>query len=269
MHLDPKHFPLRPAWVEIDLARLRRNLQLIRRDLPRHVHLLAVVKDEAYGHGALDVARIALEEGARDPHTPMFDPKGNLFFTVQGANMIGRLDPKTGDIKVVTSPTPKSLPYGMVMTSKGVPVVCEFGAPKIEAIDPVTMEIKEWTLPHADSRPRRIAISSDDAIWYADYSRGYLGRLDMKTGDVKEWLSPSGVTSLPYGITVYNDVVWYSESGVKPNTLVRFDPKTEKFQTWAIPAGGGVVRNMMTTRDGNIVMAESALNMVALVTIGK
>ena len=63
--------------------------------------------------------------------------------------------------------------------------------------------------------------------------------------------------------------IWYNESNVKPNTLVRFDPKTEKFQTWAIPAGGGVVRNMMTTRDGNIVMAESALNIVALVTISK
>ena len=58
MDLDSTSFPLRPAWVEIDLARLRRNLQLIRRDLPRHVQLLAVVKDEAYGHGALDVARI-------------------------------------------------------------------------------------------------------------------------------------------------------------------------------------------------------------------
>ena len=50
--------------MEIDLGRLRRNLQLIRRDLPRNVQLMAVVKDEAYGHGALDVARIALEEGA-------------------------------------------------------------------------------------------------------------------------------------------------------------------------------------------------------------
>jgi alanine racemase len=43
---------------------MRRNLQLIRQDLPRRVHWLAVVKDEAYGHGALDVGRIALEEGA-------------------------------------------------------------------------------------------------------------------------------------------------------------------------------------------------------------
>ncbi len=64
MNLNSENFPQRPAWTEIDLGKLRNNLRLIRRDLPRHVKLLAVVKDEAYGHGALDVARIALEEDA-------------------------------------------------------------------------------------------------------------------------------------------------------------------------------------------------------------
>ena len=64
MNLSSENFPLRPAWTEIDLGKLRRNLQLIRLDLPPAVKLLAVVKDEAYGHGALDVARIAVEEGA-------------------------------------------------------------------------------------------------------------------------------------------------------------------------------------------------------------
>jgi alanine racemase len=64
MNFDSNNFPLRPAWTEIDLGKLRRNLQLIRGDLPKHVRLMAVVKDEAYGHGALDVARIAMEEGA-------------------------------------------------------------------------------------------------------------------------------------------------------------------------------------------------------------
>jgi len=62
--IDSTIFPPRSAWVEIDLARLRKNLRLIRSDLPRPVRLMAVLKDEAYGHGALDVARIALEEGA-------------------------------------------------------------------------------------------------------------------------------------------------------------------------------------------------------------
>ncbi len=64
MNLLSENFPQRPAWTEIDLGKLRRNLQLIRADLPRDVKLLAVVKDEAYGHGALDVAKIALAEGA-------------------------------------------------------------------------------------------------------------------------------------------------------------------------------------------------------------
>jgi len=64
MNLLSENFPQRPAWTEIDLGKLRRNLQLIRGDLPRAVKFLAVVKDEAYGHGALDIARIAIEEGA-------------------------------------------------------------------------------------------------------------------------------------------------------------------------------------------------------------
>jgi virginiamycin B lyase len=127
--------------------------------------------------------------------------------------------------------------------------------------------VKEYLLPNADTRPRRIAITSDDVIWYSDYSRGFLGRLDPKTGDVKEYASPSGPQSQPYGITALNDIIWYSESAVSPNTLVRFDPKTAKFQTWAIPSGGGVVRNMMPTRDGDLVLAESGVNRIALVDI--
>lgn len=64
MQLVDKTFPTRPAWTEIDLGQLRQNVQLIRRELPHSVRLLAVVKDEAYGHGACEVAKIALEEGA-------------------------------------------------------------------------------------------------------------------------------------------------------------------------------------------------------------
>ena len=59
-------------------------------------------------------------------------------------------------------------------------------------------------------------------------------------------------------------VVWYSESSVRPNTLVRFDTESERFQTWV---GGGVVRNMMATSDGNLVLACSGVNRVALVEV--
>jgi virginiamycin B lyase len=204
---------------------------------------------------------------ARDPHTPLFDRRGMLWFTVQGANMVGRLDPQTGAIKLVPSPTPRSNPYGMVISSRDVPWFCEFGSNKLASIDPDTMQIHEFALPNAASRPRRIAITPDDVIWYSDYARGYLGRFDTKTGETKEFASPGGPGSMPYGIVYLKRAVWYSESGLRPNTLVRFDPATETFQTWAIPSGGGVVRNMMVTRDGNIAMAESGVNRIALVVV--
>jgi len=56
--------PHRPAWVEIDIDRLRRNFQIINRDKPTNVQFLSVVKDDAYGHGAYEILKVALAEGA-------------------------------------------------------------------------------------------------------------------------------------------------------------------------------------------------------------
>jgi virginiamycin B lyase len=220
--------------------------------------------------GKLDAKTGAVTEyktTAKDPHTLAIDPSGIVWFTAQTANTLGRLDPKTGEIKLVTSPTPNSRPYGLLINSKGVPVFVEFGSNKIGTIDPGTMAIKEYTLPNAASRPRRLALGPNDEVYYADFSRGYLGRLDLATGAHKEWPSPSGPQSQPYGMVFTKGAVWYNESFAKPNTIVRFDPKTEKFQSWPIPGGGDIVRNMSVTRDGNPVTANSLVNQVGLVEV--
>jgi len=47
----------RNAWLEIDLDALAHNLQILRRALSRGVEVLAVVKANAYGHGAVEVAK--------------------------------------------------------------------------------------------------------------------------------------------------------------------------------------------------------------------
>ncbi len=206
---------------------------------------------------------------AKDPHTLIFDQGGILWFTAQNSNRIGRLDPKTGEIKLLTPPTPKSRPYGMAVNSKGAVFVVQFGTNSVAAVDPATLQIREYKLPDPGARPRRIAITSDDMVWYTDYSRGYLGRLDPATGKVTEWPSPSGPKSAPYGISAIRDVIWYSESEASPNTIVRFDPKAEKFQSWAIPGGGNIVRNTDVTKDGNFVLANSLVNTVTLVRIPK
>jgi virginiamycin B lyase len=204
---------------------------------------------------------------AKDTHTLIFDRDGILWFTVQQANMVGRLDPKTGEVKLVTPPTPRARPYGMAVNSKNVVFFVEFGANKVASIDSKTMEIKEYLLPDPGARPRRLAISPDDMIWYTDFARGFLGRLDIATGKVTEWQSPSGPKSEPYAIVFTKGALWYSESFAKPNTIVRFDPKTEKFQSWAIPGGGDIVRNMDVTPDGNPVTANSLANQVGLVEV--
>lgn len=52
-----------PAWVEIDLRQFRRNWDAINRYRPANISIAHVVKDDAYGHGALPLAQIALEYG--------------------------------------------------------------------------------------------------------------------------------------------------------------------------------------------------------------
>lgn len=205
---------------------------------------------------------------ARDPHTPVFDSAGTLWFTVQQSNLIGRLDPKTGTTRFVDVPTPDALPYGMVIGADGSPYFCEFGANKIGRVDPATMAVREFILPQG-ARPRRIALAPDGTLYYSDYARGMLGRLDPRSGKVEEWPSPGGAQSRPYGIASTADgVVWYSESGVHPNTVVRFDPATKRFSSTPIPSGGGVVRNMVATPQGQLYLACSGVNRVAVVVPG-
>ncbi|MSQ51173.1 MAG: cytochrome C [Betaproteobacteria bacterium] len=207
------------------------------------------------------------DPNAKDPHSLSFAQDGMLFFTLQQSNMIGRLDPRTGDIRLVTSSTPQSRPYGILVNSKGVPHTVLFGTNKISRIDPKSMEIREYTLPDPAARPRRMAYDDNDLIYYTDYPRGTLGRLDPQSGKAIEWPSPGGPKSEPYGIVFTKGAVWYSESGTRPNTIVRFDPKTERFQSWAIPSGGYIVRKMDVNPDGNPVIATSTINGVGLVEV--
>jgi alanine racemase len=54
----------RPAFLEIDLENVKYNVKNIRKKLGDKVEFLAVVKADAYGHGAFEVSKIALENGA-------------------------------------------------------------------------------------------------------------------------------------------------------------------------------------------------------------
>lgn len=52
------------SWVEVDLSAIRHNVGEYRRRLGNRTRLMAIVKANAYGHGAVQVARTALNSGA-------------------------------------------------------------------------------------------------------------------------------------------------------------------------------------------------------------
>ena len=202
---------------------------------------------------------------SRDPHSAAFHPNGRLYFTAQGARMIGRLSPETGEItEVETEPNP----YGIQVAADGTLWVAYNGTNKVSSVHPDTLAIRYYEVPNTASRIRRLGFTSDGMVWYGN-NRGLIGRLNQKTGEIREWPSPSGPTSSPYAFTVVNDIIWYNESGMRPDALVRFDPKTERFQSWAIPSGVGIVRNFGVTRAGNLLIHQTSSNRVGLVEIKK
>ena len=60
MHTD---FPHRPTWAEIDLDALAFNMHSVRRFVGENIDCMAVVKADAYGHGAVECARRLEAEG--------------------------------------------------------------------------------------------------------------------------------------------------------------------------------------------------------------
>ena len=192
---------------------------------------------------------------ARDPHTLIFDSKGNIWFTVQGGNFVGRLTMADKSIDLVAVPTERARPYGIVLDENDQPWIALFGTSKLATIDPATMELTEIPLPRDDARPRRIGVTPDQNIWYVDYADGNLGMYDPDTKAFEEWPMPGGDGSRPYAMATDADgKVWFVETGLEPNRFVGFDPSTETFFSInEVESGGGTIRHMFFNERDNTI----------------
>lgn len=52
------------AWVEVDLSAVQHNVRQLKSLLTAPTELMAIVKADAYGHGAIDVSQAAIKAGA-------------------------------------------------------------------------------------------------------------------------------------------------------------------------------------------------------------
>ncbi|MEM9170284.1 MAG: lyase [Pseudomonadota bacterium] len=203
--------------------------------------------------GRFDPTTQAIEEiampdaAASDPHTLVFDAtEENIWFSVQGGNMMGRMNVASRKVDLIAAQSEGARPYGIKVAPDGAVWVALFGVDKLGRIDPQTLELTEIDLPRADARPRRLEVGADGRVWYVDYAGGFLGAYDPATQGFKEWPMPAGADARPYGTAMDADGdVWFVETGVQPNMFRGFDPDTETFFAGApVPSGGGTLRHM-------------------------
>jgi virginiamycin B lyase len=203
--------------------------------------------------GRYDPATDAIEEvmmpddAARDPHTLIFDEgEKNIWFTVQGGNMMGRLNIESRKVDLIASKTEKSRPYGIKLAPDGSVWVVLFGSNKLAHINSETLTFDEIELPRPEARPRRLEVLSDGRVWYVDYAKGMLGVYNPASQEFREWQMPQGEGARPYGMASDSSgKLWMVASGVQPNIFVGFDPSTEEFfSETAVESGGGTIRHM-------------------------
>ncbi len=61
----PSRVATRPTWAEVSLATLRQNFRIVQKHVGANVTVCAVVKADAYGHGAVECSRALEAEGAK------------------------------------------------------------------------------------------------------------------------------------------------------------------------------------------------------------
>ena len=96
----------------------------------------------------------------------------------------------------------------------------------------------EYDLPNKKIEPHDVIVDTDGIAWYSSFGLQALGRLDPKTGKVTEFAIPEHKPGYPTGLLgLRSDKagnLWLGN--MYQATIVKFDPKIEKFQFWTLPS---------------------------------
>jgi virginiamycin B lyase len=119
------------------------------------------------------------------PHDPEFAPDGSVWYTGQRANVIGRLDPATGQFKEFPLPTPKSGPHGLVADKDGNIWYTGNAAGLIGKVDAKTGQVTEYKMPDPAARdPHTPIFDSRGVLWFTVQGGNFIGMLEPKSGKV-------------------------------------------------------------------------------------
>ena len=144
---------------------------------------------------------------------------GNIYFTYDAGNKIGKLEPSTNTVTLWSIPTPSSLPKGMTVDSSGNIYFTESAtsANKIGRLVPGTNTFTEWSLPTLGSGTQGIAADSSDNIYFEEGFNAKIGRLVPGTNTITEW-SGAGIANTSGVIVVdpTTDNVFFTHNSFTP-----------------------------------------------------
>jgi virginiamycin B lyase len=193
-------------------------------------------------------------------NTAVFDRAGRIWFTGQ-AGFYGRLDPKSGQMRVWPAPGGYG-PYGITVTPGGDVYYASLAGSHVARVDVRTGRVTRLQPPTRDQGARRVWSDSKGRIWVSEWNAGKLARYDPSSGRWREWRLPGG-GPMPYAVYVdERDAVWLSDFGA--NALVRFDPASGRFTTVRLPSSPANVRQILGRR-GEVWGAESGVDKLVVV----
>jgi len=193
-------------------------------------------------------------------NTAAFDGNGVLWFTGQ-SGWYGRVDPAVGEVEVFRAPRGIG-PYGITATPDGDIYYASLAGSYLGAVDIASGEVTVLEPPTAGAGVRRAWSDSSGRIWIAEWNAGQVGVYDPSDGSWREWPLPGDA---PQAYAVYVDeldAVWLSDFGA--NAIVRFDPVSEEFRSFASTASPAEVRQLLG-RPGELWGAESAADRLVVV----
>jgi virginiamycin B lyase len=181
-------------------------------------------------------------------HTPIVDSKQNIWYTAIAGDLIGKWDRQTQKTKVWKVPTPGAAPYGIVFDKDENVWFAEFRRCKVAKFDQHTEKFTEYPALTQPCLIRRLSVAPDGLVWYAVFSGGKIGKLNPRTGKIVEYTVPMPFSE-PYDIWPDHDgYLWVSDGG-QGGALMRFDPRTEKFEYFPTPQNTDQPK-LQITREG-------------------
>ena len=118
------------------------------------------------------------------------DSRNNGFFLVMGAEEVGKIDAKTGQIAIYKTPTPGSGPRRGMMDAQDRLWFGENRSDKIGMFDTKTQTFKEWAPPTPGAWPYDVTIDKNGDVWSGGEYNDRILRLNPKTGEFVEYLLP-------------------------------------------------------------------------------